>query len=153
MEIKIGTLNLCLGLQAKKELVKQTILFEKIDILCMQETELNKNFDHNLLSFPGFTIETEKNTASSRVGIFISNEIDYVRKIELEGEDSNLIIIDLMGSSQCWIINIYRSFSPQHGVSQRDKFNTQLDLIGLAITPKTIILGDFATANDFTECE
>ena len=25
MEIKIGTLNLCLGLQAKKELVKQTI--------------------------------------------------------------------------------------------------------------------------------
>ena len=70
MEIKNGTLNLCLGLHAKKELVKQTILFEKIDILCMQETELNKNFDHNLLSFPGFTIETEKNTASSRVGIF-----------------------------------------------------------------------------------
>ena len=66
-----------------------------------------------------------------------------MRKIELEGEDSNLIIIDIMGSSQCRIINIYRSFSPQHGVSQRDKFNTQLDLIGLAITPKTIILGDF----------
>ena len=42
MEIKIGTLNLCLGLQSKKELVKQTILLEKIDILCMQETELNK---------------------------------------------------------------------------------------------------------------
>ena len=43
MEIKIGTLNLCLGLQSKKELVKQTILLEKIDILCMQETELNKH--------------------------------------------------------------------------------------------------------------
>ena len=44
MEIKIGTLNLCLGQQSKKELVKQTILNKEIDILCLQETELNKSF-------------------------------------------------------------------------------------------------------------
>ena len=121
MKIKIGTLNLCLGLQAKKELVKQTILFEEIDVLCMQETESNKNLDHNLLSFPGFTIETEKNTMNSKVGIFISSKINSVRKLELEGEDSNLVIINLMGKSKCRIINVYRSFAPQHGVSQRAK--------------------------------
>ena len=45
-------------------LIKETILPEKIDILCMQETEINKNLDHNLLSFPGFTIETENNTST-----------------------------------------------------------------------------------------
>ena len=60
--------------------------------------------DHNLLSFPGYAIEAENNTMNSRVGIFISSRIDYVRKSELEGEDSNLIIVDLMGKSKCRII-------------------------------------------------
>ena len=31
-----------------------TILHEKIDTLCMQETEINKNLEHNLLSFPNY---------------------------------------------------------------------------------------------------
>ena len=43
MDIKIGTLNLCQGLQLKKNIVKETIIFNKIDILCMQETEINTN--------------------------------------------------------------------------------------------------------------
>ena len=56
MEIKIATLNLCLGLQNKKNLIKETILNEKINILCMQETEINKNLDHNLLKILKTTI-------------------------------------------------------------------------------------------------
>ena len=40
MDIKVATLNLCLGLQAKKNIVKETIINEKIDILSMQETEI-----------------------------------------------------------------------------------------------------------------
>ena len=32
----------CLGLQNKKNLIKETILNEKINLLCMQETEINK---------------------------------------------------------------------------------------------------------------
>ena len=57
MDIKIGTLNLSQGLQLKKNIVKETIIFNKIDILCMQETEINPNLDHNLLSFPGYGVE------------------------------------------------------------------------------------------------
>ena len=38
----------------------------------MQETEINKNFDHNLLSFPEFVIEMERNSACSRVAILIN---------------------------------------------------------------------------------
>ena len=49
MDIKILTLNLCLGLQAKKNMVKETILSKNIDILCMQESEINVNLDHNVL--------------------------------------------------------------------------------------------------------
>ena len=45
MDIKIGTLNLSQGLQLKNNIVKETIMFNKIDILCMQETEINPNLD------------------------------------------------------------------------------------------------------------
>ena len=57
MSYNIATLNLCLGLPNKKNLVKEIIINEKIDILCLQETELRINFDHNLLSFPGVNYE------------------------------------------------------------------------------------------------
>ena len=73
MDIKIATLNVCLGLQAKKNLVKETILSENIDILCMQEAEISFNLDHNLLSFPGYLIETESNSQSSRVAFYDFN--------------------------------------------------------------------------------
>ena len=56
LQIKLGTLNLCQGLQSKKNLVKQTIIHEEIDLLFMQETEIKFNLNHELLSFPGYTI-------------------------------------------------------------------------------------------------
>ena len=131
MEIKVATLNLCLGLQNKKNLIKETILNEKINLLCMQESEINKNLDHSLLSFPGFNIETENNTSVSRVAVYVDTRINYVRRGDLEGFDSNLMVMDLMGPNQVRIINVYRSFSPQHYTNQRDKFLYQLQLIKL----------------------
>ena len=142
-EIKISSLNLCLGLQAKKNIVKQTVLHEEIDIMSYQETEINFNLDHKLLSFPGFSIETENNSQISRVAFYINNRIRYIRRMDLEGVDSNIIILDLEGDSKTRLINIYRSFSPQHNISQRDKFCYQLGLINLAFTNSTIVLGDF----------
>ena len=138
MGIKIGTLNLFQGLQLKKNIVKETIIFNKIDILCMQETEINPNVDHNLLSLPGSSVEVETNSENSRAAIYVSSKVDYIRRGDLEGTDSNLIIIDLKGSMKLHLINIYRSHSPQHGVSQRNKFNEQLSLIDNAVTNKTL---------------
>ena len=109
----------------------------------MQETEINPNVDHNLLSFLGFSIEVETSSENSRAAIYVSSKVDYIRRGDLEGTDSNLIIIDLKGSMKLRLINIYRSHSLQHGVSQRDKFNQQLSLIDNAVTNKTILLGDF----------
>ena len=105
----------------------------------MQETEINANLDHNLLSFPGYNIETENNSINSRTAIYISSKIYYQRRKELEGEDSNLVIIDILGDVNRRLINLYRSFSPQNNVSQRAKFGYQLDLIKIAKTPNTII--------------
>ena len=89
LQIKLGTLNLCQGLQSKKNLVKQTIIHEEIDLLFMQETEIKFNLNHELLSFPGYTIETEKNSMNSRVAVYIKNNIKYLRRKELEGNDCN----------------------------------------------------------------
>ena len=56
MELKIATLNLCLGLKYKKLMVEQIINSNKIDILCLQEVELEFGFSENLLSIPGYDL-------------------------------------------------------------------------------------------------
>ena len=104
----------------------------------MQESEINKNLDHSLLSFPGFNIETENNTSISRVAVYVDTRINYIRRGDLEGFDSNLMVMDMMGPSHVRIINEYRSFSPQHYTNQRDKFLYQLQLIKAAMNASTI---------------
>ena len=69
MDFKIATLNLCLGLMNKKNLIKNLIIESNIDILCLQETELQIYFDHNLMSFPGYNFEAENNDHLIRVGV------------------------------------------------------------------------------------
>ena len=54
----------------------------------------------------------------------VSKTFGYVRRLVLEGSDSNLIIIDLEGAMNTRLINVYRSFLPQNGVSQRENLNT-----------------------------
>ena len=54
----------------------------------------------------------------------------YRRMKNLEGVDSNLIIIDIVSPSTVKrIINVYRSFNPQNNVNARMKFKYQLNLI------------------------
>ena len=143
MEIKIGSLNLCLGLTNKKESIKQTIEREKIDILCLQETELNNQIDHNLLSFPGFVYETEKASNKSRVGIYVNTCVKFVRRFDLEIVDCHVMILDVLTKPNLRIINLYRSFNPPDNIGARDFFNNQLQLVRGVMTNNTILLGDF----------
>jgi hypothetical protein len=143
MEIKIGSLNLCLGLTNKKDLVKQTIEREKNDILCLQETELNKELDHNLLSFPGFVYETEKASNKSRVGIYVNTCIKFVRRFDLEIIDCHVMILDVLSKPNLSIINLYRSLNPPDNINAREFFNNQLQLVRGVMTSNTILLGDF----------
>ena len=140
---KIGTLNLCLGLINKKLLVKNLIITENIDILCMQEIDVKNDYNVRLLTLPGMNLEIEDNTVKARTGIYITSKINYTRRKDLEGRDSNLIIVDVTGSSFNRIINVYRNFNPQGGVPARVKFNYQLEIIGQAFNKDTLLLGDF----------
>jgi hypothetical protein len=143
MGFKIATLNLCLGLPNKKNIVKEMFITEKLDILCLQETEHEINLDHNLLDFPGVNYESENNQICSRVGTYIKTSINYIRRRDLEGLNSHLVIIDIKCEKNLRVINIYRPFNPQNGYSPRDFFRYQMDLIKQSFTSNTVLLGDF----------
>ena len=70
--IKLATLNLCLGLKAKKDLVKELLTENKIDILVMQETEIEPDFNQKNLGIPGYTLEMENCKFKKRCGVYIS---------------------------------------------------------------------------------
>ena len=122
--LKIATLNLCLGLKFKKDLVKNILYGNEIDVLLIQETEIEKDFDCVLLNIPGYKLELEVNDTKSRVGTYIKNSIKYERCTELEGVNKHLVIVDVLNGKKPKkrIINIYRSFNPQ-GTSQREHLN------------------------------
>ena len=88
-------LNLRLGLRNKKDEIERIITTNKIDILCLQETELESDYPTNILSFRGFNLETEINKTKIRTGIYIKDTVSYTRRRDLEKEDSHIVIIDL----------------------------------------------------------
>ena len=92
----------------------------------------------------GFELEIENNSIKSRSGIYITENLKYTRKRNLEGKDLHLVIIDFEENSEIKrIINIYRCFNPNGNVNPREKFKYQLNSIKNAMIPKTVLLGDF----------
>ena len=143
MSVKVATWNLCLGLPNKKDVVIQELLTNKIDICCMQETELDQNFPTDILSTRDFVFEPEVNNAKKRVGVFINKNIKYRRRDDLEEPNTHVIIIDLLLAHTIRIISLYRSFRPPDGVSASTFFNKQLTLIEKSSTRNMFVLGDF----------
>ena len=64
--VKIATWNICLGLKSKKEYVKSKIIEEKIDICCIQESEIPKDFPGDILSFKGYSLENKNRNRNDR---------------------------------------------------------------------------------------
>ena len=143
MNMKIGTLNLCLGLRNKKEEVKQIIKENNIDILCIQETELDSDFPVEILTFSGYALEVEKNSSKIRSAIYIKDTISYKRRVDLEHENTHIVIIDINDRIKSRIINIYRAFNPPMGLTQKSLFTKQIETLRNASNSNTIIMGDF----------
>ena len=128
MQAKIATLNLCLGLKNKKDVVKRLLVDNNIDICCLQETEIDILYPINILSFSGYNYESEVNSIKARTGIYIKNNVSYKRRNDLEGVDSHMIIVDIICMNRYRIINIYRSCNPQNGKSAKENFCYQLSV-------------------------
>jgi exonuclease III len=145
--IKLSTWNICLGLKNKKDYIYQVIDEKEIDVCLLQEVEIDKDYDANLLTKGQFKIEVEKNKVKARVAILIKDNVEYVRRRDLEGEDLGIVIIDLIGINKFRVINLYRSFNPNNNMPPLQFFNSQLQLINEAVLSandrKIIIAGDF----------
>ena len=77
----------------------------------------------------------------------MKNGIDYVRRAVLELRNNGMIVLDINMESKYRLINIYRSFNPTDGSSQRDFFINQLLMIKAALERSNeripIVVGDF----------
>ena len=104
--------------------------------------EIAADFDEELIRIPGFVLELEVNTVKKRTEMYFNSELSFRRRIELEGKDSNVMIIDLLDERKTRIINVYRTFNPV-GMTARNKFLQQLKILKHAFTNNCIILGDF----------
>ena len=61
----------------------------------------------NLLD--GYQLELESNAIKARTGFYVKNNIKFKRRTDLEGLNSNLVIIDFEGRGEVSrIINLYR---------------------------------------------
>ena len=145
--MRIATWNVCLGVKGKKEYIKTVINREEIDICCIQECDIKPDYPINALTFSNYNIEVEQNDTKARCCTYVKNSINHKRRLDLEGENNNVVIIEVGDSKKFLVINIYRSFSTQHGVTLMDKFTTQLDLIRKSSEKnpnyQLIVLGDF----------
>ena len=141
--ITIATLNLCLGLKSKKELIKDLLNTNDIYILAMQETEIEHDFDCKLLTIPGYNLEIEDSESKKRTGFYIWKIICYDRCYNLEQKANHLIIIDIYcESGRKRLVNIYRTFSPPR-LTVMEFFVHQCDLVRASMIKDTLVLGDF----------
>jgi exonuclease III len=121
--IKIGTWNLCLGLRSKKDLVQKYIIDNNLDVCCVQQTKIDKNFNEVLLTFLGYSIEVENNDVKRQVAIYMRNRLNYRRRAELEGTNCHLVIVDLLGRTELRVVTVYRTFKPPENITARENLN------------------------------
>ena len=99
------------------------------------------------MSNKNYKLEIELSSKKARCAIAIKNEVNYVRRTDLEEIDTSLIIIDVNSVINYRLINVYRSFNPPNGKTQKQAFAQQLNLIKTAynnnLAREIIVLGDF----------
>ena len=144
--LRLGSWNLCLGLQNKKDYVSHILETNKLDVCCLQECEVTLNINEPTLSTKNYKLELELNDYKKRVGIYINNNIEYKRRTDLEEKNNHIVIVDIKLQTKYRICNVYRSFSTNDTRTPLERFQKQLNLIKACLNDKTItpiILGDF----------
>ena len=144
--LKICTWNLCLGLKYKLNYVKELLITEEIDILCLQETELERDFDRKSLNINGYELEIDICTDVIRSVLYVKSDINY-KSIENLGQNQDLIILKIIQDliSPLFVSAIYRPWKNYNQLSQEEAFTNQVNEIERIISrnAQCIILGDF----------
>ena len=94
--IKIATLNVCLGLTNKKDLISDILNVNKIDILCIQESEI-ENINVSFLGIKNYVLEISNCTPKSRTCVYIKENIPYKRLVFDNADNVEILAIDFNG--------------------------------------------------------
>jgi hypothetical protein len=70
------------------------------------------------------------------VAIYTKNTLPKKLRTDLEGNNSNIIVIDLDLKFKCRVINLHRSFNPPNNFNQNEHLKYKLDLIKTAVQEK-----------------
>ena len=131
----------------KKDIIYETLEKEQIDICALQEVEIPITYQQNLLSSKNYKIEIEQSNSKARNATVVKNNIDYIRRSDLECEDCSIVILDINTLPKLRLINIYRSFNPPNNKSPIEAFKQQISIIKNSLTHcdnrEIIIIGDF----------
>ena len=121
----------------KKDTVTGYLKSKNIMICCLQETEIPMNFPEDFLDCGDFNIELELNDTKKRTGIYIRRDVKYKRRKDLEKKNYHVVIIDVIGTTNMRILNIYvTSFSSiSHYSNMRliSKIELERDLQSIAL--------------------
>ena len=86
--LKIATWNICLGFKNKKDYIYKTLNANEVMICALQELELPKDCNVQLLSSLKYKIESENTSNKARIVIVVHNSVNYEGKTNLEVKDS-----------------------------------------------------------------
>ena len=151
-DFNLASLNLCLGLSNKKDMVTRLLNDNNISVCCMQETEIPNNYPELTLNCNGYDLELELSTNKKRSGIYLKNGLNYLRRNNLERKDFHIVVVDINLAVQIRIICIYRSFRPPNQMTPDNFFLEQLKIIRNALCKNCYILGDFNLDANMTNC-
>jgi len=92
-KIKICTFNVCLGLRCKFNSIKEFINENKIDILCLQETEIDLEENLSNYEISGYVMEYEKTQENQKIRtlMYVKANLNHKRRHDLEREESHVI--------------------------------------------------------------
>ena len=144
--INVCTWNLRLGLQNKLNYVKEILIKEDVDILCLQETELEDGLDMSILNINGYELETDLANKTIRSVVYIKTTLNYERILN-RGLSQNLIILKITQQNlpHLFIAAIYRPWKDVGGLTQENAFADQVNEMKRLIprNVECIVLGDF----------
>ena len=129
----------------KLDYVKNALTEYDLDILFIQEAELRENYQEDLYSIQGYTMELCATAAGSKVRMmcYVKDNLNYRRKIEREG--NNIMMLQMEEDSQVQqVIGIYRTFKMEGGMGLHDRMKEVVtEILGFLEENKNcIILGD-----------
>jgi hypothetical protein len=80
----------------KIDYIKAVLKEKRLDILCLQETEIPNGCNMSLLNIPGFNLECELKSLGNKIRLvcYIGENISYNRQFEEENSHVILLRID-----------------------------------------------------------